>query len=171
LGSHSAKPGDQAYDLMVEIGKLLAARGVRVATGAFGGVMEAAARGAKEAGGVSIGYSLLGWRTNPYLSTVIDFSKSKASEVPVELQYAKRLGHLLMADGFIIAPGGVGTIAEFLAILNLEKLWKDKKPVVLLEGGKIKWQSIIQDLRKWGISLYNIRITSSVEKAVEWVLK
>lgn len=68
LGGGKGKEGDAQYDAMVEVGRLLAQRGCTVITGGFGGAgMEAPAKGAKEAGGTAIGYTMLGKPGNPYL--------------------------------------------------------------------------------------------------------
>jgi predicted Rossmann-fold nucleotide-binding protein len=184
LGSGDAQANSPTYLVAQEAGRLLAQRGFAVATGAYGGVMEAAAKGAKEAGGTTIGYTMLGIKPNQWITQVGDCAAQfhiGFSTPPIpEIQYGLRLGSLLAADGFIIvAGGGPGTMVELLAIINLNlKLWgKTAKRLAILEVPGMPsghWDSdTLDQLAEMGIlppAVWRlIYIPASPELAVDWV--
>uniref|UniRef100_A0A7C3ZC17 TIGR00725 family protein n=1 Tax=Desulfobacca acetoxidans TaxID=60893 RepID=A0A7C3ZC17_9BACT len=106
--------------LALEVGRELARRGAVVLCGGLGGVMEAAARGVQEAGGVSIGIlpDPDRGRANPYLTYAI----------PTNLGHARNLIIAHAADALIAVGGGYGTISEAAIALKLGK------PVVALRS-------------------------------------
>lgn len=188
LGSGSGGPGEPSYDAMVEVGRLLAQAGHTVFTGGFGGAgMEAPARGAKQAGGRAVGFTILGKPGNPYLTEVVDCREQYTDcgaallhpDPPVGVQFGLRLGNLLCADGFIIAAGGgPGTMTELMAIVNLNsKIWKQTKKLAILKVGWANgkgWDySMLQQLENWGMLPPKVRpqilITGSPKQAVGWV--
>lgn len=187
LGSGSGKPGDLSYDAMVKAGGLLAKQGFTVVTGGFGGAgMEAPARGAKEAGGVTIGYTILGKKPNDWIMQVGDCAAQYHigfSAPPIsEIQYGMRLGCLLSADGFIIAAdGGAGTMVELMAIINLNnKVWKEKpKRFTILDVRKKRkpdqgWNGhMLNRLMLWGVWPDSVTplfcFSHTPEGAVNWV--
>lgn len=165
---------------MVEVGRLLAQRGVLVMTGGFGGVgMEAPARGAWEVGGKSVGYTWRGKPGNNYLSDAIDCSYINGCELPPELQYGVRLGRLLTADAFVVAADGdPGTMVELMAVINLgAKLWEPPKRFAILKPDSTQpgWDAgALGRLRQWNVfpdmlTSY-ILLTTSPAQAVDWVL-
>lgn len=189
LGSGSGASGDPCYDAMVEVGRLLAERGLTVATGGFGGAgMEAPAKGATTAGGKAVGYTMYGMSGNPYLSETVDCQRQyvdptkEASRLPSEVQFGVRLGNLLAADGFIIAAeGGPGTMVELMAIIVLNhKLWK-KEPkrlaILKVKGVEGKgWGSDMLDrLEEWGVLPRAVResilVVETPEEAVNWATR
>ena len=134
-------PGDadaETYDLAREIGRLVARRGGVVVCGGLAGVMEAAARGAQEAGGIAIG--LLPdedrRRANPYLSYSIVTGVGQGRNLAVACS----------ADAVVAIGGGYGTLSE----IGLAK--KTGRPVVALRG--------------WDLGDH-IVVASSPEEAVE----
>lgn len=180
FGSGKSDVGDPTYDAMMEVGRLLAQKNVLVLTGGFGGAgMEAPARGVKEAGGLSIGYTWRGKQCNPYLSDVVDCSFVSGKELPAELQYGFRLGSLLTADAFIVAAnGGPGTMVELMAAINFgAKLWQPPKRIAVLKPSSMKpgWDAVMfAEFQRWGalpeaVEGY-ILPTSSPATAVGWVL-
>lgn len=185
LGSGSGEAGQPAYDAMVEVGKLLAQGGHIVLTGGFGGAgMEAPARGAKEAGGKTVGYTMLGEKPNQWIMEVGDCAAQYhigfSAPPIVEVQYGMRLGSLLAADGFIIsASGGPGSMVEFMAIINLNaKIWLQLKKIAILrtkaQDGSKGWDySMLTQLGEWGMFPRTMRqrvlITNRPQVAVTWV--
>lgn len=141
LGSGSGQPGEEMYDKMVEVGRLLAERGCLVINGGFGGIgMEAPSKGAKEADGQVIGYTLAGKPGNQYLTQQIDCSQWD-KEINLGFSgFGIRLCVLMDADAFIIAAGGgIGTLTELMAIILFQqKIWKRKKRIVILYGSNEK---------------------------------
>ena len=116
-------PGDadeETYGLAREVGRLVARRGGVVVCGGLAGVMEAAARGAAEAGGVAIGIlpDVDRRRANPYLSY----------SVATGVGEARNLGVVCSADAVISIGGGYGTLSE----IGLAK--KIGRTVVALRG-------------------------------------
>src|SRR5262245_54196116 len=127
FGSGKDTPGE-LYLEMKEVGRLLARRGVGIATGAFSGIgMQAALEGAA---GITpaTGYSYGGRPPNAYVSEVVDCS-ALARNIPFDADYCIRLAGLLSADAFIVAGGGgPGTFLELIATINFnQKFWNPKK--------------------------------------------
>ena len=186
LGSGSGVAGEPSYDAMVLVGRLLAQAGHTVLTGGYGGAgMEAPARGAKEASGAAIGFTMLGKPGNGYLTEAVDSrlqyvntTMNSPTMPPPAVQFGIRLGNLLSADGFIIAAGGgPGSMVELMAIINLGgKIWPQPKKVAILRakvtnGGGWDYAMLTQ-LEDWGMLPQPIRsqilITESPEQAVNW---
>ena len=131
FGSARFKEGHPYYDLGVKIGESLAREGYTVITGGGPGIMEAANRGAKAAGGKSIGCSIVLPREqspNRYLDQVISFYYFFVRKVMlVKYSYA-----------FVILPGGLGTLdemSEAITLIQTGKLYDF--PVILM--GKDYW--------------------------------
>ncbi len=114
FGSSAAVPGDAIYQSGVECGAKLATAGFAVATGGYGGIMEAVCRGAAGAGGPTIGV------TAPSV-----FPRRAGANPWVEHEIAaadliERIGILTsMAAGCIAMPGSLGTLAELVMAWNL----------------------------------------------------
>lgn len=165
---------------MVEVGRLLAKRDVVVVTGGFTGAgMEAPARGATEAGGKSVGYTILGITGNQFLTNTHDCSSLNGKPMMVEQQYGLRLGNLLEADGFIIAAnGGPGTLVELFALINLkQKIWAgDKKRCAILRPLKasiVGWDyTMLEYFRQMGVIESGfeeyICVCETPKQAVKW---
>ncbi len=129
FGTGRAKSGDEAYKLAYETGKLLAGAGFTIANGGYGGTMLAAARGAAEAGGKTIGVTCSAFKTssaNEYISREI-----VADSLDERLDTLTKLGL-----AYVVLPGGTGTLLE------LAKVWELKnkgfpqadKPIILVGG-------------------------------------
>ena len=111
IGGGEADP--EVTALAYEVGRELARRGVVVLCGGLGGVMEAAARGVQENGGVCIGIlpDPDRGRANPYLTYAI----------PTNLGHARNMVIVHAADALIAVDGGYGTISEAAIALKLGK--------------------------------------------------
>lgn len=113
FGSSQTRPGSPAWAVAESVGRLLAAGGIDVATGGYGGTMEAVSQGAAAAGGSVIGVTcdaLFPYRSGANLHvTIRDDQPSLAA----------RLGRLIEAtDGAIVLPGSLGTVTELLVAWN-----------------------------------------------------
>jgi uncharacterized protein (TIGR00725 family) len=111
IGSSLAK--GEAYDEAIEVGRLVAERGATVLTGGLGGVMEAACKGAREAGGQTIGI-LPGFDTrdaNPFV------------DIPIVtgLNHARNIIVVRSSDALIAVGGEYGTLSEIAFALKLGK--------------------------------------------------
>jgi len=137
FGSARVQEGSVAYDKAREIGKLLAKEGYAVITGGGPGVMEAANRGCQEGGGLSVGCNIE-LPQEQGLNAYVDLG--------VEFRYffARKTMFVKYADGFVIMPGGFGTMDELFEALTLIQTGKiEHFPVVLVGteffGGFVDW--------------------------------
>ena len=127
-GSNSPRDGEPEYEAARRLGQLLAQAGYVVATGGYAGTMEAASRGAKEAGGHVIGVTTsvfdgVRLSANPYIDEEIKF--------PALFQ---RLHHLCtFADAWVALPGGIGTLSEVALTWSLLQVGElPRRPFVLV---------------------------------------
>ena len=112
FGSARFDEDHPSYAMAREVGRLLAGRGFTVMTGGGPGVMEAANRGAKEAGGASVGCNIKlphEQKPNDYLDTMIEF----------EHFYVRKLMLTKYSYAFVVLPGGFGTMDELFEVLTL----------------------------------------------------
>ncbi|MFY9608757.1 MAG: TIGR00730 family Rossman fold protein [Blastocatellia bacterium] len=114
------------YDVARRIGSRLSDVGFTVMTGGGPGIMEAANRGAKEAGGYSIGCNIalpLEQKPNPYLDRVLTF----------RYFFVRKVMLIKYSYAFVVMPGGVGTMDEFFEAVTLIQTKKIQNfPVVLM---------------------------------------
>src|SRR5205814_10062824 len=137
FGSARVHEGSPAYDQAREIGKLLALDGYAVITGGGPGVMEAANRGCQEGGGMSVGCNIElphEQDINPYVDLGVEF----------RYFFARKTMFVKYADGFVILPGGFGTMDELFESLTLIQTGKIRHfPVVLVGSefyaGLLEW--------------------------------
>jgi uncharacterized protein (TIGR00730 family) len=137
FGSARARPGQPYYRKAEEVGRLIVQAGFAVITGGGPGIMEAANKGAKEAGGESVGLNIIlpfEQVANPYLTKVINF----------RYFFVRKVMFSKYAVGLIFFPGGFGTLDEFFDVITLIQTGKiHRLPVVLLGkdfwGGQLEW--------------------------------
>ncbi|HNX26972.1 MAG TPA: LOG family protein [Phycisphaerae bacterium] len=105
FGANDGQSGDEAYEQARSVGKFLAERGYAIANGGYGGTMQAAAAGAKSAGGTTYGVVCDIWQTPPndYIDHVVRTST-----------YMERLQTLIDfgKSGYVVLPGATGTLME-----------------------------------------------------------
>ena len=127
------------YGLAREVGGALARAGFTVMTGGGPGIMEGANRGAREAGGRSLGCNIelpLEQKPNPYLDKMVEFHHFFVRKVMlVKYSYA-----------FVVMPGGYGTLDELFEVAVLIQTGKIKDFPVVLLGGDF-WNPIVEQLR------------------------
>jgi uncharacterized protein (TIGR00730 family) len=129
FGSARVHEGSPAYDQAREIGRLLAEDGYAVITGGGPGVMEAANRGCQEGGGLSIGCNIElphEQDINPYVDLGVEF----------RYFFARKVMFVKYADGFVILPGGFGTMDELFEALTLIQTGKIRHFPVVLVGSQ-----------------------------------
>ena len=135
FGSARVRPDSEVYGLARRIGGLFAESGFAVVTGGGPGVMEAANRGAQEAGGLSVGFGIElphEQSANPYLDISLTFKHF----------YARKTMLVKAAEGFVMMPGGFGTLDEMFEALTLIQTGKVFNfPVVLF--GKEHWVGLM----------------------------
>ncbi len=139
FGSARTKPGSKYYELAVDISRKLAEEGFGIITGGGPGIMEAANKGASLAGGKSVGLNIVlpfEQRANPY----IDRDKN----LNFDYFFVRKVMFVKYAQGFIMMPGGWGTMDEFFEVATLIQTGKNhQSPMILVGsdywGGLIKW--------------------------------
>ena len=140
FGSARTPRESPLYKAAMETGAALARRGFAVITGGGPGTMEAINRGAKEAGGLSVGCNI----ELPHEQSLNDYV-----DLGVEFRYffARKTMFVKYARGFVIFPGGFGTLDELFESLTLAQTGKiDHFPVVLF--GTDYWAGLLEWLRE-----------------------
>jgi uncharacterized protein (TIGR00730 family) len=170
FGSARAAEGSAGYDGAREIGRLFAEKGFAVVTGGGPGVMEAGNRGCREGGGLSVGFNIElphEQHPNPYVDLSVTFKHF----------YARKTMFVKAAAGFVIFPGGFGTLDELFESLTLIQTGKVVHfPVVLYDEHYwlelLRWTQ--EELLPHGMispgDLTLLSVTSDPEEAVETVL-
>ncbi|MCL4540689.1 MAG: TIGR00730 family Rossman fold protein [Bacteroidetes bacterium] len=142
FGSARMKPGSKYYELTREVAFELAKTGYAIVSGGGGGLMEAANRGAKEAGGESIGLNIqlpFEQRPNEYIDPdkVMTFQHF----------FVRKVMFVKYAQGFVVMPGGYGTVDEFSEAITLIQTNKTKTfPVVLM--GSSYWKKLLEWMKE-----------------------
>ena len=137
FGSARTRPDDPQYLAAVEVGKLLAEAGFTTITGSGPGIMEAANKGAKLAGGRSIGCNIelpFEQGANPYVDTVVNF----------RYFFVRKTMFIKYSVGFVIFPGGFGTLDELFEAITLIQTGKISQFPLVLFGthywaGLLRW--------------------------------
>lgn len=127
FGSARTPEGEPYYEAARNFGAALAPHEYAVITGGGHGIMEAANRGAFEAGGVSIGFNITlphEQTLNPYTTESLAFSHFSP----------RKIAMTLYADAYVYFPGGFGTLDELMEILTLIQTGKTAKAPVILFG-------------------------------------
>jgi uncharacterized protein (TIGR00730 family) len=170
FGSARVAAGSPAYDGAREVGALFAQAGFAVVTGGGPGVMEAANRGCQEAGGLSVGFNIElphEQHPNPFLDVSLTFKHF----------YARKTMFVKAAEGFVIFPGGFGTMDELYESLTLIQTGKiGNFPVVLFDsdywGEMLDW--VRAEMLDEGLisphDLDLVHVTDSASDAVECVI-
>jgi uncharacterized protein (TIGR00730 family) len=140
FGSARVAEGSATYEAARETARRFAQAGLGVVTGGGPGVMEAANRGAKEGGGLSIGFNILlphEQGLNPYCDIARTFKHF----------YVRKVMFVKAAEGFVIFPGGFGTMDELYEALTLIQTGKiGTFPVVLFD--RDYWEEMIDWIRE-----------------------
>lgn len=156
FGGSQIKEGSAEYERARRLGRLLAEAGHTVCNGGYGGMMEASARGAKEAGGRTIGITTedFGGRANRWID----------QEIRVK-NWSERLFKLIeTGDAYVVLDGGTGTLVELFVVWEMSNKKFLSKPIILL-GPKMK--ALIETLRKMPQVIHNANLftAQSVEEA------
>ena len=139
FGSSRPREGEPEYLLAYEVGKELATAGFVVCNGGYAGIMEASARGAKDAGGKTIGI----------IAEV--FAPKKANRwidttVTAKTLIDRMLELICRGDAYIVLKGGTGTLLEFAAVWELmNKTLMSNKPIVLVGDF---WTGVVGTLKE-----------------------
>ncbi|MDG1159400.1 MAG: TIGR00730 family Rossman fold protein [Flavobacteriales bacterium] len=141
FGSARTKPGTKYYEMAVDIAAKLSSKGYGVITGGGPGIMEAGNKGAHENGGVSVGLNIelpFEQNNNPW----IDRDKS----IDFDYFFVRKVMFVKYSQGFIVMPGGFGTLDELFESITLIQTHKiGRFPIVLV--GKSFWAGLIDWVR------------------------
>ncbi len=158
------------YEAARRTARLFAEAGLAVVTGGGPGVMEAANRGAREGGGLSVGFNILlphEQGLNPYCDIAVTFKHF----------YARKTMFVKAAEGFVIFPGGFGTLDELFESLTLIQTGKiGTFPIVLFDSDY--WEEMLTWVREEALAdglvspgdLDLLMVTDDPEEAVERVV-
>jgi uncharacterized protein (TIGR00730 family) len=170
FGSARIAEETPTYEAARRTARLFAEAGLAVVTGGGPGVMEAANRGAREGGGLSVGFNILlphEQGLNPYCDIAVTFKHF----------YARKTMFVKAAEGFVIFPGGFGTLDELFESLTLIQTGKiGTFPVVLFDSDY--WQEMLTWVREEALAdglvsagdLDLLMVTDDPEEAVERVV-
>lgn len=139
FGSARIKEGSPYYELARETAKAIGEAGFQILTGGGPGAMEAANRGAKEAGALSIGLNIR-LPFEAHVNHYVDITET------FNFFFVRKVMLVKYAHGFVILPGGYGTLDEMFEALTLIQTGKVSNfPVILM--GKAYWEPLIKWLR------------------------
>ncbi len=166
FGSARTKPDDPVYATGEEVGRKLTAAGFAVITGGGPGAMEAVNKGASEAGGISVGLGI----ELPFESGL-----NQWVDIGINFRYffARKTMFVKYAQGFIVLPGGLGTLDELFEALTLRQTQKVTGfPLVLV--GIDYWQGMIDWLSDRALThgtisqtdIDMLKLTDDVDEAV-----
>ncbi len=139
FGSARYKPGDEYYEKARQMGSRVSELGFTVLTGGGPGIMQAANQGAKEANGKSVGVNIelpFEQHANPFLDVTVD----------IRYFFVRKVLLFKYSFGFIVFPGGFGTLDEMFEALTLIQTQKMPWfPVVLI--GKDYWKGLLEQVK------------------------
>ena len=169
FGSARTKSNHPTYVLTTEIAKAVSKLGYGVITGGGPGIMEAANKGANEVGGISVGLNInlpMEQESNKYIDKdkLIDF----------QYFFVRKVMFVKYAQGFIVMPGGVGTLDELFESFTLLQTSKiNKFPIILV--GRDYWKGLIDWIKEKLLGQNNIspedlklfEVVDTVEEVIE----
>ncbi|MFJ7998074.1 TIGR00730 family Rossman fold protein [Streptomyces sp. NPDC096310] len=171
FGSARTPAGTVEYDAGVRLGGALVDAGFAVITGGGPGAMEAANKGAREASGVSVGLGIelpFEQGLNPHVDIGVNF----------RYFFVRKTMFVKYAQGFVVLPGGLGTLDELFEALTLVQTRKVTRfPIVLFGteywGGLVDWLrgTVVAQGKASETDLLLFHVTDDVEEAVALVTK
>jgi uncharacterized protein (TIGR00730 family) len=171
FGSARVPETDPSYAAARAIGRRFAGHGWAVITGGGPGLMEGANRGAQEAGGLSVGLGIElphEQAINPYVDLAYTF----------EHFYARKVCFVKPAEGFVVMPGGFGTLDELFEAITLIQTHKvEMDPVVLFDSAY--WDGLFGWIREQTLGramiapedLDLVRVTDAADQAADFIVE
>jgi len=149
FGSARVKPGSKYYELAVDIAKRLAEEGFGIVSGGGPGIMEASNKGAQLGGAKSVGLNI----DLPFEQESNDFI-DKAHNLDFDYFFVRKVMFTKYSQGFIMMPGGFGTMDEFFEVATLIQTRKMLEvPLVLV--GSVYWKGLLQWMKEVMMDMEN----------------
>lgn len=173
FGSTRAKPGSRHYEEARKLAYKLAKEGYTVVTGGGPGIMEAANRGAFEAGGESLGINIK-------LPQAQWINKYVTRSLAMRYFFTRKVMFSFAASMYVFFPGGYGTLDEFFEMVTLVQTKKLVRKVFIVAVGKEYWGTLFTWIREKPYKIYKalkedemgiVRIVDSAEEAFEEIKK
>ncbi|MDC6363245.1 MULTISPECIES: TIGR00730 family Rossman fold protein [Flavobacteriaceae] len=169
FGSARIRPGQPYYDLAVRISQKVAEAGYGIITGGGPGIMEAGNKGANMAGGTSVGLNIdlpFEQHDNPF----IDDDKS----LDFDYFFVRKVMFVKYSQGFVVMPGGFGTLDELFEAITLIQTHKIQKFPIILVGTEF-WKGLLDWIKNTMLEAGNIsptdldliRLVDTEEEVVE----
>jgi hypothetical protein len=173
FGSARTQPGQEHYELSTEIAKRLSEEGFGIISGGGPGIMEAANKGAQLGGGKSVGLNIelpFEQHANPYID--------RDANLHFEYFFVRKVLFTKYSQGFVMMPGGFGTMDEFFEVATLIQTRKmSRVPLILVSsaywGGLVDWMKETMLKANGNISpqdLDLLKIVDTAEEVVEHML-
>ncbi len=172
FGSARTQPGHKYYELTVELSKKLAEEGFGIITGGGPGIMEAGNKGAHMAGGKSVGLNIV----LPFEQFANTFISSE-SNLNFDYFFVRKVVFTKYSQGFIMMPGGWGTMDEFFEVATLIQTRKFTQTPMICMGSEY-WQGLFDWMRTTMLEghgnispgdLEMIKIFDSVDEVVQYI--
>ena len=171
FGSARTRKDEGSYKMARNVAEMLARRGFAIISGGGPGIMEAANRGARMGKGVSVGLNI---------KLPAEQKPNRFQDVSLSFRhfFARKVMFVKYASGYIIMPGGFGTLDEFFESLTLIQTGKIRRFPVVLMGrkyweGLIRWieHTLIEEGTISAADLNLFYLADSPEEAVEYIVK
>ncbi|WP_226063757.1 LOG family protein [Kaistella polysaccharea] len=171
FGSARLQPGDHYYELATEIAEKITDIGFGIITGGGPGIMEAGNRGARNGGGKSIGLNIdlpFEQHFNPYID--------KGLSIDFDYFFVRKVMFVKYSQGFIVMPGGFGTLDELMEAITLIQTNKiGRFPIVLVGtkfwAGLLSWfkETLLENgmISEENLNLY--RVVDTADEAVSHI--
>jgi len=167
FGSARTKPGEEYYELSTEIAQRLAEEGFGIISGGGPGIMEAANKGAQQGGGKSVGLNIelpFEQHCNPHID--------RDANLNFDYFFVRKVMFTKYSQGFIMMPGGFGTMDEFFEVATLIQTGKmETVPLILVGssywGGLLNWMKAVMLEQHGNISPHNLDLLKVADTADE----
>jgi len=172
FGSARTKEDNPYYQLAIEVGEKLAEAGYGVITGGGPGIMQAGNQGAFQAGGKSVGLNIdlpFEQNHNPFIDA--------EHNLTFDYFFVRKVIFVKYSQGFVILPGGFGTLDELFEAITLIQTKKiNKRPVVLIGheywDGLVEWVRRIMLEKEHNISEHDmsyLKVVATADEAVKYI--
>ncbi|MCG7857728.1 TIGR00730 family Rossman fold protein [Flavihumibacter sp.] len=172
FGSARTQPGHASYELTVDISQKLAGEGFGIISGGGPGIMEAANKGAQLGGGKSVGLNIelpFEQHANPYID--------RDANLNFEYFFVRKTMFTKYSQGFVMMPGGFGTMDEFFEVATLIQTGKMLQVPLILVGrdywaGLMEWlqHTMLKEAYISGDDLELLKVADTAEEVAEHVL-